>query len=109
MSFSVFCVDILCPHHVSEFGAFDASFSVFCATVSRIDKIIGLFCRIASLLYFSFAEETYNLIDPTNCSHPIFCVFDTSFSVFCVGILCPHHVSVFGAFVFLAIQGGEDS
>jgi len=41
------------------------------ATVSRIDKIIGLFCRILSLLLGSFAEETYNLIDPTNQSHPI--------------------------------------
>jgi len=40
------------------------------ATVSRIDKVIGLFCRIASLLYVSFAKETCNLIDPTNCSHP---------------------------------------
>ena len=39
------------------------------ATVSRIDQIIGLFCRIASLLYVSFAKETYNFIDPTNCSH----------------------------------------
>jgi len=42
------------------------------ATVSRIDKIIGLFCRILSLLEGSFAKETYNLIDPTNQSHPIF-------------------------------------
>ena len=41
------------------------------ATISRIDKIIVLFCRISSLLKVSFAEETYNLIDPTNCSHPI--------------------------------------
>ena len=39
------------------------------ATVSRIDKITGLFCRISSLLYGSFAKETYNLIDPTNQSH----------------------------------------
>jgi len=43
------------------------------ATVSRIDKMIGLFCRILSLLYVSFAKETYNLIDPTKCSHPIVC------------------------------------
>jgi len=41
------------------------------ATVSMIDKIIGLFCRILSLLYGSFAKETYNFIDPTNQSHPI--------------------------------------
>jgi len=41
------------------------------ATVSRIDTIIGLFCRIASLLWGSFATETYNLINPTHHSHPI--------------------------------------
>jgi len=41
------------------------------ATVSRIDKITGLFCRIWSLLYGSFAKESYNLIDPTNRNHPI--------------------------------------
>jgi len=41
------------------------------ATVSRIDKITGLFCRISSLLQGSFAKETYNFIDPTNQSHPI--------------------------------------
>ena len=43
------------------------------ATVSRIDKIIGLFCRISSLLQGSFAKETHNFIDPTNRSHPICC------------------------------------
>ena len=41
------------------------------ATVSRIEKIIGLFCRISSLLQGSFAKETYDFIDPTNRSHPI--------------------------------------
>jgi len=41
------------------------------ATVIRIDKVIGLFCRIVSLLQGSFAKETYDCIDPTNRSHPI--------------------------------------
>jgi len=41
------------------------------ATVSSIDKIIRLFCRISSLLWVSFAKETYNFIDPTSQSHPI--------------------------------------
>ena len=41
------------------------------ATVSRIDKIIGLFCRVLSLLLGSFAKETYNFIDPTDQSHLI--------------------------------------
>ena len=41
------------------------------ATVSRIDKIVGFFCRILSFLEGSFANETYNFIEPTNFSHPI--------------------------------------
>jgi len=41
------------------------------ATVSRIDEMIGLFCRMQSLLKGSFAKETYNVIDPTDRSHPI--------------------------------------
>ena len=39
--------------------------------IFRIDKIIGLFCRISSLLYGSFAKETYDFKEPTNRSHPI--------------------------------------
>jgi len=45
------------------------------ATISRLYKITGLFCRISSLLQGSFAEETCNLIDPTNRSHPIGLVY----------------------------------
>jgi len=30
------------------------------ATVSRIDKVIGLFCRIQSLLWGSFAKKNYS-------------------------------------------------
>ena len=41
------------------------------ATISRLLKLIGLFCRISSLLQGSFAKETYNLKEPTNRSHPI--------------------------------------
>ena len=41
------------------------------ATVSSIDKIVGLFCRISSLLKGSFAKETCHFIGPTNQSHPI--------------------------------------
>ena len=41
------------------------------ATVSGIDKMIGLFCRIQSLLQGSFAKETYNFIDATNRSQPM--------------------------------------
>jgi len=41
------------------------------STISRLLKIIGLFCRISSLLYGSFAKETCNFKEPTNRSHPI--------------------------------------
>jgi len=40
-------------------------------TLYRLLQIIGLFCRIQSLLYGSFAEETYNSKEPVNRSHPI--------------------------------------
>jgi len=33
--------------------------------------MIGLFCRISSLLQGSFAKETYHFKEPTNRSHPI--------------------------------------
>ena len=35
------------------------TFNYGVARISRIDKIIGLFCRMSSLLYGSFAKETY--------------------------------------------------
>ena len=43
------------------------------ATISRLLKIIGLFCRILSLLQGSFAKETCNFKEADNCSHPIVC------------------------------------
>jgi len=33
--------------------------------------MIGLFCRIQSLLYGSFAKESYDFKESTNRSHPI--------------------------------------
>ena len=39
------------------------------ATISRLLKIIGLFCRISPLLQGSFAKETYNFKEPTSRSH----------------------------------------
>jgi len=41
------------------------------ATISRSLQITGLFSRISSLLYGSFAKETYNCKEPTTRSHPI--------------------------------------
>jgi len=56
------CVSVCLCIHLHCYGV---------ATVSRIDKIIGLFCRILSLLQGSFAKKTCDLIDHTNQSHPI--------------------------------------
>ena len=41
------------------------------ATISRLLQITCLFCRIQSLLQGSFAQETYNSMEPTNRSPPI--------------------------------------
>ena len=57
------CVKYLFRYFNIAIGNNGMSYEV--ATVSRIDNIIGLFCRIASLLYGSFAKEIYNFIDPT--------------------------------------------
>jgi len=48
------------------------------ALVSRIDKIIGLFCKRALQKSQYSAKETYNFIDPTNRSHPISQVLEQS-------------------------------
>jgi len=41
------------------------------ATIGRLLKIIGRFCRISSLFKGSFAKETYNFKEPTSRSRPI--------------------------------------
>ena len=46
-------------------------FSYGVATISRLFKITGLFCRTSSLFQGSFAKETCNFKEPTNRSHPI--------------------------------------
>ena len=60
-----------CHQHVDKFNARVFKYEV--AAVSRIDKTIGLFCRISSLLCGSFAKETYDFIDPTNRGYLISC------------------------------------
>jgi hypothetical protein len=55
---------VLVQHIITNVYRYIMEYGV--ATVSRIDKIIGLFCRIMSLLQGSFAKETYNFIDPAN-------------------------------------------
>jgi len=41
------------------------------ATISRLLKMIGLFCKRALWKRLYSAKETYNLMEPTNRSHPI--------------------------------------
>jgi len=60
------------------------------ATISRLLQIIGLFCRILSLLQSSFATETYNFKEPTNRSHPIHNLFRESRRI--------HKISVYQVF-----------
>jgi len=40
------------------------------ASISRLLKIIGVFCNRSILLQGSFAKETYNFKEPTHRSHP---------------------------------------
>jgi len=55
----------------------DLRFTYGVATIRRLLKILGLFCRISSLLKGSFAKETYNFKEPTNRSHPISDLYDS--------------------------------
>ena len=49
------------------------------ASISRLLKIIGLLCRIQSLLQGSFAKWTYKFEMPTNRSHPMsVCIYTSS-------------------------------
>ena len=45
------------------------------ASVSKIDNIIGFFCKRTLCKRQYSAKETYNLIDPTDRSHPIWVWF----------------------------------
>ena len=60
-----------CPPTLCDKLMWNCSRRYGVATVSRIDKIIGLFCKRALLMRLCSAKETYNLIDPTDCRHPI--------------------------------------
>jgi len=65
------CVYIITTHYWSSVSLNDTLLSYGVALISRIDKIIGRFCKRALLKRQYSAKETYNLIDPTNRSHPI--------------------------------------
>ena len=61
---SKFAVSTLQHHHYVDTLQYGV------ATVSRIDYIVGLFCKRALLKRQYSAKETYNRIDPTNRSLP---------------------------------------
>ena len=63
------------------------------ATISTLLKIIGFFCRIWSLLYGSFAKETYYFKEPTNRSHPV-CLCRCLFAVVSVCVSVSLSVSL---------------
>ena len=63
------CCRRRCSSGVCSVGGFAQRYGV--AAIFRPLKIIGLFCRISSLLQGSFAKKTYNFKEPTTCSHPI--------------------------------------
>jgi len=52
------------------------------ATISRLLKITGLFCKRALSKRRYSAKETYRFKEPTNRSHPIHTFEDTSPSQF---------------------------
>ena len=64
------------------------------ATVSRILKMIGIFCKRALQKRRYSAQETYNFKEPTNHSHPIVlhvccsvcCSVVTSLELFCSSV-----------------------
>jgi hypothetical protein len=58
------------------------------ASISRIDTIIGLFCKRALQKRLYSAKETCNLIDPTNRSHPITYMCSCSSAKLCMCKFC---------------------
>ena len=66
------CVAVVKEHKISDLSGLVSQISHYgVATISRLLKIIGLLCRLSSLLQGSFAKETYNFKEPTNRSHSI--------------------------------------
>jgi len=45
------------------------------ATISRLLKMLGLFCTRTLQKRLYSAKETYNFKEPTNRSHPIYCIY----------------------------------
>jgi len=79
----------MCMSHVSHMNTSWYLYGV--ATISRLLKITGLFCKRAQLKRWFSAKETYDFKKPANRSHPI-CIRQvgcaTQIGFFFWGILC---------------------
>jgi len=70
---------------------------------------MGLFCRILSLVLGSFAKETYNLIDPTNQSHPILGTYRLHMYVHICVCICVYrsyvmiHICVYISYMYIIV------
>ena len=66
------CLSVCLSVYLSVYHSVCLSESVYgVAMISRLLQMIGLFCKILSLLQGSFAKKTYNFEEPTNRNHPI--------------------------------------
>ena len=74
------------------------------ATISRLLKITGLFCRISSLLLGSLAKETYNFKEPTNRSDPICYNYIYSTRVLFSSCVCIYIRFYYFAIIYIAIE-----
>ena len=77
------------------------------ALVSRIDEITGLFCKRALYKQRYSAKETYNFIDPTDCSHPLADpISDLEISIMrkSIGLFCKRALKSIGLFCKRARQ-----
>ena len=59
----------MCTNEETDLNILEISDGV--ATISRLLKIIGLFCKRALYKRLYSAKETYDFKEPTDCSHPI--------------------------------------
>ena len=57
-------------HRQTKFNGLDKWYGV--ATISRLLKIIGVFCKRALQKRLYSTKETYDFKEPTNRSHPIY-------------------------------------
>ena len=64
-----FLCNTLCPTPFQNYRFTWIPFGV--ASLSRIDQMIGLFCKRALEMRQDSAKETYDFIDPTDRSHPM--------------------------------------